>query len=113
MLLGSALAWSVAVADWRRGLVAPALALVMAVASALIVPLMLLLMWTPIDAPVIDGIQGRYFLLPALVLAMAIPTGRDDPARSIDSGVVLLFSCVTALYTLLVTLPVLVARYYG
>ena len=113
MLLGSAFAWSVAVADWRRGLIAPAVALVMAAASALMVPLMLLLMWTPIDAPVIDGIQGRYFLLPALVLAMAIPTGRDDPARSIDSGVVVLFSFATALYTLLVMLPVLVARYYG
>ncbi len=113
LLLSGALAWSLAVADWRGALAPSLFGVVMALASALIVPVMLLLMWTPIDAPVIDGIQGRYFLLPALVLAMAIPTQREGCARSVDSRVVLLFSGATALYTLAVTLPVLVARYYG
>ena len=113
LLLGGTLAWSLALANWRDALPCVGLSVAMAAASAFVVLVMLQLMWTPIDAPVIDGIQGRYFILPMLVLAMAIPDGRDDSVRPVDSGVVLAFSCITALYTLIATLPVLVARYYG
>ncbi len=31
------------------------------------------LAWTPIGAPIVDGVQGRYFILPAIVLAVSLP----------------------------------------
>lgn len=41
-------------------------------ASALLVFLALLLTWTPHPATVIQGVQGRYFTVPALLLATAV-----------------------------------------
>ena len=49
-----------------------------AVCSVLMVFLALLITWTPHPAETIQGVQGRYFLLPAMVLAYAL----DDPSRS-------------------------------
>lgn len=41
--------------------------------SALIVPMLLLISWSTFPAEEIHGIQGRYFLIPALFLAYSIP----------------------------------------
>jgi len=112
-LLASAMLWSIVVADWRgfrwmHGLIA-----LMALGSAVLVPLLLLLMWTPFDSPVVEGVQGRYFLLPALLLAMAIPAGRSGARHRVDRPVETSFLVLVCLYSLVATLPVLVARYYG
>ena len=52
------------------------LLIAMALLSALSVFLLLLVAWTPdpIHAQLIEGVQGRYFLVPALMVAMAITT---------------------------------------
>jgi hypothetical protein len=113
ILLGAALAAGLAVADWRRARPGHALVAFLGLGSAVLVPLLLLLMWTPFESPTIDGVQGRYFLLPAMALAMAIPAAREGLEGRVVVGVGSLFTILVALYTLLVTLPVLVARYYG
>ncbi|WP_461057466.1 DUF2142 domain-containing protein [Silanimonas algicola] len=113
VLLALAVAWSLAVADWRRARWTHAAGGLLAVGSALLVPLLLLLMWTPFESPTIDGVQGRYFLLPALALAMAIPAPREGDGGRFADGVGVGFTILVTLYTLVATLPVLVARYYG
>lgn len=113
ILLGAALAWGIAVADWRRARPCHAFAAALGMCSAVLVPLLLLLMWTPFESPTIDGVQGRYFLLPAMVLAMALPKTHERRGGRLIPAVGFGFTVLVALYTLVATLPVLVARYYG
>jgi uncharacterized membrane protein len=80
----------------------------------------LLTTWTPHPATVIEGVQGRYFMLPALVLAFALgPAGRSSASvgesRIAFSGrgvAGLLLLGLLALYSLSVTVEALVSRYY-
>lgn len=114
VIIASAFAWSLCVADWRGAGRHHALLVLMALGSAVLVPALLLLMWTPFGAPTIDGVQGRYFLVPALLLAMAIPAARRVEAVGLfDLFVSRLFIVGIALYSLMVTLPTLIERYYG
>lgn len=113
IVLGAALVWALAVADWRRARPGHALTASLGIASAALVPLLLLLMWTAFESPTIDGVQGRYFLLPALALAMAIPAPRGGQKGRLVTDVGSVFTLIVALYTLVVTLPAIVARYYG
>lgn len=113
LLLGAAAVWTLAVADWRSVRWPNGLLLLIGAGSALLVPMLLLLMWTPFDASTIEGVQGRYFLLPALVLALAIPTARHDGSQRIDRLVGPAFVIFVALYVLVTILPLLVTRYYG
>ena len=64
----------------------------------------LLVTWTPYPASTIEGIQGRYFIVPALAAAYALapPQGTPKPARWPWAGVAV-FGAV-ALYALIDTL---------
>ena len=55
----------------------------MAMLSALSVFLLLLIAWTPdpTRAQLIEGVQGRYFLIPALMVAMAVATPQKQQQR--------------------------------
>lgn len=113
LLMAMALAWTLAIADWSRFAWPNLLMLVMGCASAALVPLLLLLMWTPFDAAVVDGVQGRYFLLPMLLLSMALPGGRRGQGQRVEQCTTGIFTAVVAVYSLAVALPALVYRYYG
>ena len=73
----------------------------MAILSTLSVFLLLLVAWTPdpTRAQLIEGVQGRYFLLPALMVAMALgaPQGQQQRLQglmlSYGSGSVMLMVC--------------------
>jgi uncharacterized membrane protein len=79
--------------------------------SAAAVLLTLLIFFTPHPAESIRGVQGRYFLIPALILAYSAADMRPAPVRSrqglrdLVSWTVLVMSASTALYALS-------ARYY-
>ncbi len=49
-----------------------ALLLVLALASCVLIFLALLLAWTPHPARLVQGVQGRYFIVPALLVAYAL-----------------------------------------
>ncbi len=71
----------------------------------------LLVTWTPHPASIINGLHGRYFLIPALLCAYAV----SEPATSMVRwrkifGVLLL--SVLALYSATNTIKLLVDRYY-
>ena len=69
---------------WRLELKPPQWILVgMALLSAMSVFLLLLVAWTPdpTHAQLIEGVQGRYFLVPALMVAMALARPREQHQR--------------------------------
>ena len=77
--------------------------IVMALLSALSVFLLLLVAWTPdpTHAQLIEGVQGRYFLVPALLMAKALAGPHEQQERlpglmlTYGSGSVMLMVCTT------------------
>lgn len=96
---------------WREDLVQRLLLLVCAMLSILLVFFALLVSWTPHPATVIAGVQGRYFYIPAFMIAYAI-AGRV----ALDSGIVRKAALATVvglgLYAITVTGLNLIDRYY-
>jgi uncharacterized membrane protein len=80
-----------------------------ALACALLVFLALLVTWTPHPAATVAGVQGRYFVVPAIMLAYAI--GATAPPRRLPRPTLALLAAVAAvsLYALVATL---LARYH-
>ena len=50
--------------------------------SAILVFFAMLTTWTPADASIIEGVQGRYFTVPALMLAYAFSVSQDKRQNS-------------------------------
>ena len=75
--LGAAALLSLSARSLSRDWVARAVLLVLALGASLLVFLALLINWTPHPATLIAGVQGRYFLVPALLFAFAL-SGHDD-----------------------------------
>ena len=71
----------------------------------------LLVTWTPHPATVIDGVQGRYFLVPGLLLAYASSgLGKGISVNQEKIGRIALF--VLAVFSCLSMTDLLVERYY-
>ena len=104
-----------AAASWRAGegrirgaaAAASALAVLGAVSG---IGLLQYLTWTPLGAPVIDGLQGRYFLAPAMVMGALLGRPRVAGGRTVQWLMmpVALFPVVT----IAVVLHAVVLRYY-
>ncbi len=111
VLLGLLLVVSIVPADWRRTAGARALLAASAGASVLMVFFALLVTWNAHPATLIKGVQGRYFLLPAMMLAHAVGSGAasDRPKRA-RLGEVLLV--VLLLFSSMETSSLLLDRYY-
>ena len=112
VILGVASTWSLLFAGWNDVARARAAVALIALASALLIPLLLLLMWTSFDSPVVDGVQGRYFLLPALLLAAALAPSPQGGAERLERATSWCAAAVLLCYSLAVTLPTLISRYY-
>jgi hypothetical protein len=104
-----------AILVWRRG--APRAASrhwrleAVAVAGAVLgVGLIQYMTWTVVGSPVVDGIQGRYFLVPALVLGVLITRDATPSRPSADwlAVPVLLLPIIS----IAVTMHALILRYY-
>ena len=71
----------------------------------------LYLTWSPVGGPVVNGVQGRYFLPLAMLLAAAAPmlgTDRLAPLRRLLVLAVALFPA----YSLGTALSAVIARFY-
>lgn len=71
----------------------------------------LYLTWSPVGGPVVQGVQGRYFLPLAMLLAVAVPTlgtARLAPLRRLLVAAVAIFPA----YSLGTALSAVIARYY-
>ena len=73
------------------------------------------LAWTPVGAPIVDGVQGRYFIVPALVLAVSLPgfcRAGEGPRSGLEALQLALCGAVAAV-NLFVVPVTLLHRYYG
>ena len=95
---------------WSNKLVALALA-TSSVGSLAIVFFAMLVTWTPHPASLIDGVQGRYFLIPAILLSYAFCTQLTllRPSRQL---VVLGLTLLLGAYSLSSTVLLVISRYY-
>lgn len=57
--------------EWRRQTLSRIVLVVTAVSGAILAFLAMLLTWTPHPAVVVEGVQGRYFLIPCMLLLLA------------------------------------------
>lgn len=86
---GASLSWQ----RWRTDLASRAVLLFIAFTSIVMVFLALALTWTPYPAQTIEGVQGRYFTIPALFVGYALSgqdTGRLILSRSWTAWITLL-----------------------
>ena len=75
----------------------------------------LYLAWTPIGADVVDGVQARYLLVPAMLLAVSLPSSlrvREVPPRILRAAQITLCTGVAGMNFWIVPITLL-HRYYG
>lgn len=96
-------------ADPRKAWPARVLLALAALASALLVFLALLVTWTAHPAATVAGVQGRYFVVPAIMLAYAI--GATAPRRAVSRPTLALLVVVTAV-SLHALVSAVLARYH-
>ena len=82
-----------------------------ALSAAMAIFLLEYLTWTPVGMPIIEGVQGRYFLPVALVLVLCLPALRRSSLRSLADPVRPLLACFPTL-SIVVTISSVVHRYY-
>lgn len=93
--------------EWSQRL----LLLFVSVISIFFIFFALLVTWSPHPAQLISGVQGRYFLIPSIVLAYGIAGNVglvDGFRRTVATFIFLLFF----VFSLLVTVNLLINRYY-
>jgi uncharacterized membrane protein len=102
---------SVSVKNLKTEWIPRLLLLFSAVASILLIFIELLIAWNPHPASLIDGVQGRYFLVPMIMFAYAISGGLklyDGVFRKIALLLVILLGA----FTIFSTPKLLFERYY-
>jgi uncharacterized membrane protein len=85
--------------------------LIIALLSILLILFAMLTTWTPYPSDKIIGVQGRYFLVPAILMSYAFfpsITQLNDYRSSLSHILVISF----ALYSLFMTIHLLLSRYY-
>lgn len=110
-LLGVVLALSLARAALYHERLARGALLVCAIATLLMTYLAMLVQWTVGDSPIIQGVQGRYFMIPAIAIAFAIGgdrNPRNGALRQISTAAVVLLLAIST-HTMIRTL---IVRYY-
>jgi uncharacterized membrane protein len=89
------------------------LLLASAIGSILIVFLALLIAWTPHPASVIQGVQGRYFFIPIVMLAYSLCLADNNSAKiSYNSSFGIIILVAIILYSAFSTTQLLLKRYY-
>lgn len=83
---------------WRTTMIARLSLLACALAAVLLTFLALLITWNPHPATMIHGVQGRYFLVPVILLVYALSwRAKGEPVsywRNVSAGLVVLALCV-------------------
>lgn len=102
--------FSFSIQDMKREKVPRLILAFCSVASVLMVFFALLVTWNPHPAPLIQGIQGRYFLVPAMLLVYSIsPRGKLLP---LPRGMALVLLSGLMVYSTYATIKLLLFRYY-
>lgn len=112
-LLLIAVAGSLQWRGWSTQVGVRVLLAVLALVSITLIFAMLLVTWTPHPADRIEGVQGRYFVIPVLLFIYALAGVEEERwtrLRALMAGATLL---VIGVSTLVLTTSALQARYFG
>lgn len=107
--LGLCAVASALAANLGQAWVARVLLALAALVCALLVFLALLVTWTAHPAATVAGVQGRYFVVPAIMLAYAI--GATGTRRALNRPTLILLAAVAAV-SLLALVSAILARYH-
>lgn len=91
---------------WAKGAL-----VVCALASAMVIFLAMLLTWNKHPAVLIQGVQGRYFVVPMFLLAYALPSTYAAYSRVRSVACIILLTMLAA-YSSYQTLAILLEKYY-
>ena len=112
LLLLLVLPFSVTPGAIRQQPMASGFLLLVALGAVFLVFFALLITWNVHPAQVIQGVQGRYFFVPALILAYALGSNDGHAQTGLMRGVGLVLVATLFLYGVSQTVRVLVSRYY-
>lgn len=110
-LLALIVAFSFSVRTWASDRLGRGLLVVCAIASILLTFLALLVQWTIGPATTVDGVQGRYFMIPALILSYALFADRS-PRGNIAEIIRSFFTVLLFVLASYVTTRVIIGRYF-
>lgn len=96
----------------KTNLCSRALLVVGAIGSLAITFLAMLVTWTPHPAVVIEGVQGRYFLIPLLMVGYALAGKNFSAIRAIPQRLILFCLLLLGVYSGAITIAVLIERYF-
>jgi uncharacterized membrane protein len=82
-----------------------------ALISIFLIFFIMLVAWTPRDAVLIEGVQGRYFLIPMIMLAYAI-AGEKKMFHGLQSIIAFALVLLMGFFTIVNTTNLLLERYY-
>jgi uncharacterized membrane protein len=110
-LLIAILATSLSFKSIRREWLKKLLLALCATSSLLIIFFALLVAWNPHPAQIIQGVQGRYFLVPAILIAYAIERGQNNKFQAAGKIGLILTVCLL-FFSTHKTVNLLIERYY-
>lgn len=87
------------------------LLLLLAMASAMLIFMALLVTWTPHPATTIQGVQGRYFLIPAIMLAFGLAGAGSSDTRE-GHGLSALVVVTYSVISIGILIATLLSRYH-
>lgn len=93
--------------DWTQRL----LLLVASLISVLFIFFALLVTWSPHPAQIISGVQGRYFLVPSIILAYGM-MGDSDSLNGLRQRISLLLVLCLFLFSIYSSVGLIINRYY-
>jgi len=102
---------SISVKNLKSAWMPRALLLLAAVGSMFLIFLELLVAWTPHPARMIDGVQGRYFFIPMMMIAYAV-SGVSNLSAGVFRKIALILVILLGAFTILSTPKLLLERYY-
>ncbi len=103
--------FSVSVKNLKTGWIPRLVLLFSAFSSVFLIFFSSLITWNPHPARIIDGVQGRYFLVPTIMVAYAI-SGGSNISDGICRKIALLLVILLGAFTIFSMPRVLIERYY-
>jgi uncharacterized membrane protein len=111
ILLAGSLVFSISGSSLTEQQPSRLLLVICAIGILLMTFLAMLVQWTVGDSPIIQGVQGRYFMIPAVAVIFAL-AGEPRPVRTPFFWIATVFTALLMLLSAFIVTRTLVARYY-
>lgn len=104
---------SISLRELRSELLARGALVLCAIGTSVLVFVAALLIWNPFPTTLVQGVQGRYFFVPAVLLAYAVGSGSMSFTKSWRRSVSLALVLALGMFSASSTFNLLLSRYYA